>query len=114
MVNPKHLRIFADQIGKYMTDEEKKKLSQFEAHVRLLMEKHIQLRRENEELYGMVEEKEKNIQRLQAENQALLQKYANLKLAKMIEISDDEMKNAKQRLSKLVREVDKCIALLNV
>ena len=40
--------------------------------------------------------------------------YANLKTAKMIDISSEDMKNAKSRLSKLVREVDKCIALLNV
>ena len=32
----------------------------------------------------------------------------------MIDISSEDMKNAKSRLSKLVREVDKCIALLNV
>jgi hypothetical protein len=39
--------------------------------------------------------------------------YSNLKLAKMIEVSDSEMKNAKQRLSKLVRDVNKCIGLLS-
>ena len=32
----------------------------------------------------------------------------------MIELNDSDLKDAKQRLAKLVRDVDKCIALLNV
>ena len=40
--------------------------------------------------------------------------YANLKIAKMLDICSNDIENAKSRLSKLVREVDKCIALLNV
>jgi hypothetical protein len=38
--------------------------------------------------------------------------YETLKLAKMIEISDSELKSAKQRITRLVREVNKCIGLL--
>ena len=97
-----------------MTDEEKQKLSQFEAHVRQLMEKYVALRKENEHLYRLVDEKDGSIAQLTEQTKQLQQNYDNLKLAKMIEISDDEMKNAKHRLSKLVREVDKCIALLKV
>ena len=97
-----------------MTDDEKKKLSQFEAHVRQLMEKHLILKKENEALYQLIDEQEKAIKELTTQTQKLQQSYNNLKMARMIEISDDEMKNAKQRLSKMVREVDKCIALLKV
>ena len=39
--------------------------------------------------------------------------YANLKSARIISINDNELKDTRQRLMKLVREVDKCIALLN-
>ncbi|MCF0159273.1 MAG: hypothetical protein HUJ99_00645 [Bacteroidaceae bacterium] len=97
-----------------MTDDEKKKLSQFEAHVRQLMEKYLILKKENEDLYQLIDEQEKAIKELTTQTQKLQQSYNNLKMARMIEISDDEMKNAKQRLSKMVREVDKCIALLKV
>jgi hypothetical protein len=38
--------------------------------------------------------------------------YANLKVARMLELSDSDTRNARQRLSRLVRDVDKCIALL--
>ena len=97
-----------------MTDDEKKKLSQFEAHVRQLMEKYLILKKENEDLYQLIDEQEKAIKELTTQTQKLQQSYNNLKMARMIEISDDEMKNAKQRLSKMVREVAKCIALLKV
>lgn len=48
------------------------------------------------------------------EQYSLLEKsYSDLKLAKIISIDDEEFDNTQKRLSKLVREVDKCIALLN-
>jgi hypothetical protein len=40
-------------------------------------------------------------------------KYENLKLAKMLVASEEENKDAKSRIQKIVREIDKCIALLN-
>lgn len=69
---------------------------------------------ENAELYAMVDERDRQLAEAKAEIELHKRNYANLKLAKMIEISDDELKNAKQRLAKLVRDVDKCIALINV
>ena len=46
-------------------------------------------------------------------NSELQKQYDNLKLAKIISVSDSDLDNAKKRLAKLVRDVDKCIALLN-
>ena len=43
----------------------------------------------------------------------LEEKYTNLKMARIISINDNELRDTKQRLARLVREVDKCIALLN-
>ncbi|MDR0429733.1 MAG: hypothetical protein LBH58_04560 [Tannerellaceae bacterium] len=37
----------------------------------------------------------------------------NMLTARIISVKEKEVKSAKMRLSKLVREVDKCIALLN-
>ena len=61
-----------------------------------------------------MEEKDATIAAQHSQIDRLQTDYANLKTAKMIDISSEDMKNAKSRLSKLVREVDKCIALLNV
>jgi len=39
--------------------------------------------------------------------------YDNLVTIGLLSVTEDERKNAKQRLSKMVREIDKCLALLN-
>ena len=64
--------------------------------------------------YKALKDKDATIAALHSQIDRLQTDYANLKTAKMIDISSEDMKNAKSRLSKLVREVDKCIALLNV
>lgn len=97
-----------------MTKEEEKALHTFETRMRQLILAYRSLLAENAELYTMVGEYENQLEKAKAEIELHKKNYANLKLAKMIEISDDELKNAKQRLAKLVRDVDKCIALINI
>ena len=65
-------------------------------------------------LAEQLQKTEAELTELRVEQEELKAAYESLKIAKMIEISDTDMKNAKSRLSKLVREVNKCIALLNV
>lgn len=96
-----------------MTQEETKKLQIFETHFRMLMEKYTQLKAENAELYDMVDQKDAALKELQQKHEELQKQYDNLKLAKIISVSDSDLDNAKKRLAKLVRDVDKCIALLN-
>lgn len=57
---------------------------------------------------------EKNIQLNSCENKIneLEQKNNQLKLAKAL-VNNDETSDAKLRINKMVREIDKCIALLN-
>lgn len=97
-----------------MTSEEQTTLRNFETRVRQLMLKYKELENKNRELQVLVEEKEVAMSAILEENKNLRSEYANLKLAKMIEIGDDDLKDAKTRVTKLVKEIDKCIALLNV
>jgi len=39
--------------------------------------------------------------------------YQSLKMAKMMEITNGDLDGAKARLAKLIRDVDKCIAILS-
>ncbi len=96
-----------------MTEEDKKLLSTFEARLRHLMYLHDELKRENAEMKLLLEEKREEVEGLRSDYNELEVVYANLKIAKTISLTDSEVKDTKQRLSKLVREVDKCIALLN-
>jgi len=43
----------------------------------------------------------------------LEKKYETLKMAKVLQVSDDERHDAKIKVNRIVREIDKCIALLN-
>ena len=99
--------------GIEMTEEDKKLLDVFEARVRHLMYLHDELKRENAEMKRLLKVKDDEIVEMQDNYKALEASYTNLKQARIISINDNEVKNTKQRLSKLVREVDKCIALLN-
>ena len=47
------------------------------------------------------------------EYEALKKRYENLKVAKAFVEGDPENQAAKQKINRIVREVDKCIALLN-
>ena len=84
-----------------MTEEDKKLLNTFEARLRHFMYLHDELK-ENEE-----------VRRLENSRKELEVRYTNLKMARTISIHDKDINDTKQRLSRLVREVDKCIALLN-
>lgn len=97
-----------------MTAEEDVLLRTLEARVtQLTLEYKVQKER-NTALIRAMEEKDSIIAALNSRIGRLQSDYANLKTARMIDISSEDMKNAKSRISKLVREVDKCIALLNV
>ena len=62
-----------------MTDEEKKLLSTFEARLRHLIYLHDELKRENAELKQLLEAKEEEYGKVQAEYQELELNYTNLK-----------------------------------
>ncbi len=99
--------------GIVMTDEEKKRLSTFEARLRHLIYLHDELKRENAELKQLLKIKDEEYKQVQAEYGTLEADYTNLKTAMTISLNGSDVKETKLRLSKLVREVDKCIALLN-
>ncbi|MDO4993585.1 MAG: hypothetical protein Q4E32_01120 [Bacteroidales bacterium] len=96
-----------------MTDNEKRQMKEFEAKVRRLLTLYEELKKENADLYTDLERKETDIERLQSELRQSQSDYKNLKLAKMIQISDDEHHDAKMRITRLVREVNKCINQLS-
>lgn len=96
-----------------MTDEERKQLSSFEARLRHLIFLHEELRRENADMKSLLDMKDKEIERLKADCGELQQNYTDLKSAMAISLDGSDVRETKLRLSKLVREVDKCIALLN-
>lgn len=74
---------------------------------------HDELKQENATLKQLLAEKEEELKRVEDSRKELEAAYTNLKMARTISIHDKDISDTKQRLSRLVREVDKCIALLN-
>ena len=97
-----------------MTKEEEKILHQFETRVRQLMMKYQSVVAENEKLKTQLAQQEAQVAELNELLNLSQQDYATLKMAKMLEVNAKGQEAALKRVAKLVREVDKCIALLNV
>ena len=96
-----------------MTDDQAKMVANFEARVRQLMFLCDSLKQENADLKSLLVGQKALNESLTEENEQLKNKYDNLKMAKIISVRQNDFSTAKKRLSNLVREVDKCIALLN-
>lgn len=93
--------------------QSEKVLANFQTRVRQLILRFQELKKENAELYAMVEEGEQRIKQLQ---ETLAQKerdYESLKMARMMQITDGDLDGAKERLARLIRDVNKCIAVLS-
>jgi predicted nucleic acid-binding Zn-ribbon protein len=95
-----------------MTANEKT-LATFETRLRQMILRFQQLKKENEDLYGMVEKSEQELAQLREKLEQQQNDYQSLKMAKMMEITDGDLTGAKDRLSKLIRDVNKCIAILS-
>lgn len=95
-----------------MTPNEKT-IANFETRLRQMILRFQELKKENQELYAMVDKNEQDIKQLQVKLDQEQQNYNSLKMAKMIEITDGDLDGAKERLSKLIRDVNKCIAILS-
>ena len=95
-----------------MTPNEKT-ITTFETRLRQMILRFQELKKENQELYAMVEKNEQDIKVLQEKLEQGQNDYQSLKMAKMIEITDGDLDGAKERLSRLIRDVNKCIAILS-
>ena len=105
--------VFLYGIFESMTEEQLKIIRNFEVRVRQTLFLCDKLKEENAKLQLQLTEQKSINDSLREENIQLQLKYDNLKVARMISVNRDDFKVTKNRLSKLVREVDKCIALLN-
>ena len=65
-----------------------------------------QLKQQVDELSGLLRVKDQEMEVLES-------KFQSLRLAKTLVSSPEDVKNAKQQVNRMVREIDKCIALLN-
>ena len=95
-----------------MTGNETTIISEFEGKLHLLIHEYRQKSEQNMELARQIEEKENILKELQMRCAALESSYNNLKQAKIISLSDSGIEGAKEKITRLVREIDRCIESL--
>ncbi|MDR2388437.1 MAG: hypothetical protein LBD89_01445 [Tannerellaceae bacterium] len=96
-----------------MDEDQSKLLAVFEVRVRDLMNICDRQKQKIDELNHALESKNKELQQAMQTIDELKAKCNSMLIARIVSASEKEVKNAKTQLTKLVREVDMCIALLN-
>lgn len=97
-----------------MTKEQEIELFNFEARVRQLMLAYKEQCSLIKTLKEQLAESEQHLVEADERFNNLQKDYERLKTARMIEVSGEDVKDSRARITKLIREVDKCIALLDV
>ena len=95
-----------------MTGNDTTIMNEFEGKLHLLIHEYRQKSEQNMELARQIEEKENILKELQMRCAALESSYNNLKQAKIISLSDSGIEGAKEKITRLVREIDRCIESL--
>ena len=90
-----------------------KTLNTFTTRVRQMIIQYQEVKKENTQLQSIIEQRDKEIQELQAKLSQAQIDYNFLKTARMIEITDSDMENAQKRIAKLIRDVNRCITILS-
>lgn len=88
-------------------------LKLFTTRMRQLILQFKETKQENKDLYAMIEEQEKTINELKAQIVGAQKEYDTLKMAKLLSQSEGSIEEAKQKVQRIIRNIDKCIALIN-
>ena len=90
-----------------------KTLADFQTRVRQMILQFQKLKKENMQLQQQIGEQATEIEELKARVTQADNDYNSLKMARMLEITDGNLEEAKERLAKMIRQVNKCIAILS-
>lgn len=93
--------------------QNEKVLANFQTRMRQMILRFQELKKENADIYAMVEDGEQRVKQLEEKLAQQERDYQSLKMARMMEITDGDLDGAKERVAKLIRDVNKCIAVLS-
>ena len=88
-------------------------ISGFESKLRKLISEYQSLQEQNIRLKAELDRKQTDLMHAHQEVLELRKNYDHLQLAKNMGLSDAEKAESRQQIAKMVREIDKCIALLD-
>ena len=100
--------------GKYTSmDANERLINTFATRVRQMLLQYQELKKENAELHAMVGERDRQLRDVEEKLSCARRDYDNLKMAKMLAVSDGDIETSRKRVNKLIRDVNKCITLLS-
>ena len=90
-------------------------ISRLETRTRELMQHYDKVCLQLRDTEQKLEEQKLQCLILEEEKQALEDNYARLKMARLIDMADDdELRSTRKRINKMIASVDKCLATLKV
>lgn len=96
-----------------MANENIEIVNSLQQKIAQLVDRYRDLKSDNERLLADNEKLTNKIEESVRDKAELQDKYNTLKFSKAIEASTGDVHGAKIRINQIVREIDKCIALLN-
>ena len=96
-----------------MTREQAQSLDNFDEKMRRLMAMYESKEKETQTLRADLDRKQNELMLSHKNLVDLQNKFEHLRMARIFSPTKEEAQKSKNKLSKLVREIDKCIALLN-
>ena len=96
-----------------MTEEDRLLLNDLKTKMQQLFKAYKQVEQEKNKLQADFEELQNKLTNLEHEKSEIGRENEQLKLANQFLSGSDKNGEAKQKINSLIREIDKCIALLN-
>ncbi len=96
-----------------MTNRYEELINAFEKRLRKLISEYRLLYEQNSILQAELDRKQTDLMRAHKEVLELRKNYDHLQIAKNLCGTESEKNDSKQRIGKMVREIDKCLALLD-
>ncbi|MDD4610037.1 MAG: hypothetical protein WCQ82_01550 [Bacteroidaceae bacterium] len=96
-----------------MIEEKNAVLTIFKSKIEQLKDHCDRLAEENEKLKRLIQEKDADLASFQQKYDRLQMSYSHLKDVKILTLRDGDIKQTKRKISDIVRNIDKCISLLN-
>ena len=96
-----------------MTNQYEELIEAFETKLRKLITEYKTLQSQNENLKAELDRKHTDLMKAHKEVLDLRTNYDHLRIGLQLGTSDAERAESKQRINKLIREIDKCLALLD-
>jgi len=105
--------VFLCRIFRKMNNRYKELIAAFEEKLRKLISEYQSLKKQNSLLKAELDRKQNDLMHAHQEVLELRKDYDHLRIAKSLSGSDVERNESKLQITKMVREIDKCLALLD-